>query len=217
MLLCLVENAYPSIGNAIAEKVYPGLWAYKLRYHLGGAPFFYLYRDLPNFNINLIFNTVGAALIFSTTLIASILFLFKIRLLHIGQRMLDKLKHFMTAHRESRPQLEAEPEEKKNDKVIEPEKTAPFEAESDFLRFVKLRIPSSNIQEGSLKGPEMNSAGPDMLGIRPEKNLKVRPSMTRKEQQSEEAEAEKITTLDLPDEKEAFKKPVEVQPTKASR
>jgi len=175
MLLSLVESDYPSIGNAIGASAYPGLWVNKFRYHLGGAPFHYLYQDLPNFNMNHVFNTVGGALIFSTTLIASILFLFKIRLIHICRIIIEQVKKVVTLHRETRPPIQLEPEEKKQRPK---EGAAEPSQESDFLRFVKLRIPSSSIQEGSLKATGLNAGGNDMLGIQPEKNLKVRPSMT---------------------------------------
>jgi DNA segregation ATPase FtsK/SpoIIIE, S-DNA-T family len=208
ILLSLIESDYPRIGNMVGANLYPGLWVKKMRYHLGGAPFYYLYTDLPNFNINHIFNTVGAALIFSTTLIASLLFLFKIRLIGICQMLLALVKKIMTTHRETRPVIESE--ERKPETLEEKAAAVTQEPESDFLRFVKLRIPSSTLQEGSAKAqtsPHANN--PDMLGIQPEKNLKVRPSISRKEQTDEE-ETAPIKALDIPtDDREAFKKPVE--------
>lgn len=220
MLLSLVESDYPRIGNLIGETFYPGLWIKNMRYHLGGAPFYFLYADLPNFNINHIFNTVGAALIFSSTLIASILFLFKIRLVSICQFILAQAKKILTAHRETRPPL-AEAEEMPSTAKAEKAEKPAAEPVSDFLRFVKLRIPSSTIQEGSSKSQSAHSHAPDMLEIQPEKNLKVRPSISRKEQ-NDEQEATPIKALDAPtDEREAFKKPVDapsaVATTKAKK
>ena len=46
MLLSLIESDAPQVGQKIGEAFYPGLWSNGMRYHLGGAPFFYLYRDL---------------------------------------------------------------------------------------------------------------------------------------------------------------------------
>src|SRR5262249_13214368 len=53
-------------------------WKQKLRFHLGGAPFFYIYHDLPEVNLYRIFNALGVALFFSCTLIASWMYLAKI-------------------------------------------------------------------------------------------------------------------------------------------
>ena len=95
MLLSLIESDLPSFADGIGKFFYPGLWAHKMRYHLGGAPLFYLYRDLPSLNLHHILNTVGAALIFSSTLIASLLFLFKISLVSQLQKITASIKKGM--------------------------------------------------------------------------------------------------------------------------
>lgn len=215
ILFSLIESDYPATGSLIGQNLYPGLWAKKMRYHLGGAPFYYLYADLPTVNIRTILNTVGAAIIFSSTLIASILFLFKIRLLNTCQIILGQLKKIVITHRETR--TPAEIENKKSEKGTAKEakvkeakefKEEP-ENESDFLRFVKLRIPNSTIQEESVKAQNPQPNVNDLLGIQPEKNLKIRPSISRKEQTDEENEEPKvIKSLDaIGDDREAFKKP----------
>ena len=61
------------------------------------------------------------------------------------------------------------------------------ESESDFLRFVKLRIPG--LMEENTAKPNPLATPPGMLAIQPEKNLKMRPSISQKEQVDEEAEA----------------------------
>ncbi|MCE2983909.1 MAG: DNA translocase FtsK [Parachlamydia sp.] len=196
MLLSLIESDFPTAASTLGRAFYPGLFAKKMHYHLGGAPFFFIYHDLPFLNFNHIFNTLGVALIFSSTLIASLLFLFKIRLIHVCQFIVEKFKKEMGAKRDSKAQQEP----KKDKSVVE-------EADSDFLRFVKLRIPSAHFQEDSTK----NSPSNDMLGIQPEKNLKVRPSLSRKEEEESEPQ---IAEVSLPDEgKEAFKRP-SVEPSK---
>lgn len=163
MLLSLIESDFPSFSNRIGLTFYPGLWTNRLRYHLGGAPFFYLYQDIPAINFNHVFNTFGAAFVFSTTFIASLLCLFKIRPLHLIQKFIDKYKS-----RHSQNSLEG----KEITKVS---------GESDFLRFVKLRIPTS----ASANDASKTAAPQDMLAIQPEKNPKVRPSISRKEQSDE--------------------------------
>jgi S-DNA-T family DNA segregation ATPase FtsK/SpoIIIE len=195
MLLSLIESDAPRLAQAIGETFYPGLWANKMRYHLGGAPFYYLYRDLPAFNLNHILNTVGVALIFSSTLIASLLFLFKISLISICQSLLASIKQGIEQRRALAvaPQPSApEQVQKKENKKEEESKKSPSEdsatPDSDFLRFVKLRIPTTPFQESSPKPVVPLAPSPDLLAIRPEKNPKERPSVSRKEQSDGEAD-----------------------------
>lgn len=170
MLLSLIESDYPNLSDRIGMTFYPGLWIKHLRYHLGGAPSFFIYQDLPGINLNNVFNTFGATLIFSSTFIASLLFLFKVQPLKIIQKIIIHLK-----------------------KQKEESQKVPAEnPESDFLRFVKLRIPTSLPSID----PSKTVTPPDMLGIQPEKNLKIRPSLSRKEQSDSNKE--------LQEEKERF-------------
>lgn len=195
MLFTLIECDAPSFASSLNQFFYPGLWAKKMRYHLGGAPFFYLYCDLPSFNFNHMFNTAGVALIFSSTLIASLLFLFKIHLVSICQKFIQSVKQGLQHRRTletTSPLPSKEPNSKKNErKETEPQNADLDESkkpESDFLRFVKLRIPTHTPQENSNKSLPSQSSSPDMLAIRPEKNLKERPSLSRKEQNEGELE-----------------------------
>lgn len=196
MLLSLIESDAPHLAKKMGETFYPGLWDHGLRYHLGGAPFYYIYRDLPSFNFNHIFNTVGVALIFSSTLIASLLFLFKIRLISICQALIHSIRQGIEQRRSLAAQLNpvlAEVQKKENKKEEElkrdktkteiKEESAP---ESDFMRFVKLRIPTTTTETNPKTLPVTPS--PDLLAIRPEKNLKERPSLSRKEQNEENEE-----------------------------
>lgn len=224
MLLSLIESDAPFLAQDISQTFYPGLWAKKMRYHLGGAPFFYLYRDLPSFNFNHIFNTVGVALIFSSTLIASLLFLFKIRLNLIYQALIAIIKQSMEQRRTLalktvKPVPDSSPKKEEESKKISNDETLP---ESDFLRFVKLRIPTPS-QDNQAKPPVSLATSPHHLAIRPEKNLKERPSLSRKEQSDVEIENQLVemaiplkkrgqieSPLSLEEEgREAFKKPTE--------
>ena len=65
MLLSVIEDAYPSLKSLIGNAFYQNIWQRKIRFHLGGAPFFYIYRDLPDYNLARIFNSIGAGLIFT--------------------------------------------------------------------------------------------------------------------------------------------------------
>ena len=60
MLLCLIEDTLRG------------------RSQLGGSLFWYLYHDLPHLNLNRAVSAIGVSLVFSSTLIASLLILFKI-------------------------------------------------------------------------------------------------------------------------------------------
>lgn len=185
MLLSVIESDIPRLGQPLGKFFFAGLWEKKMRYHLGGAPFYYFYRDLPSFNLNHVLNTVGAMLIFSSTLIASLLFLFKIRLVTICQSLLNAIKQGIVQRRESfeTGELDSKLSVKNvgiKEKLKEELNSPP---ESDFMRFVKLRIPiGGNTQDNSAKSnsTQSQSHSPDLLGIQPEKNLKERPSITRK-------------------------------------
>jgi S-DNA-T family DNA segregation ATPase FtsK/SpoIIIE len=237
MLLSLIESDAPYIGQKLGEMLYPGLWANRMRYHLGGALFYYLYRDLPAFNLNHIFNTVGVALIFSSTLIASLLFLFKIRLISLCQRLISSIKQGMeqrralTAHLPMPVPEQAPKKENKKEAEAKKEKfkTEEEKPESDFMRFVKLRIPTPAIQESPAKIVPTIAPSPDLLAIRPEKNPKERPSLSRKEQSEENAmdlftpmprlkkgEGTAATYLGEEEGRDAFKKPSESAPKETS-
>ena len=175
ILLSLIEDRYPSAGSFLGNSLYTNLWKRKLRYHLGGAPFYYLYKDMPVFNLHRMLNTAGVAIIFSSTLLASLLFLFKItpqQILRTFSLLFRKLKEYFTPEKTEPLEKDPEPEVQK-----EPEQTE----ESDFMRFVKLRIPgqpNSNQPQGI---EEPQTPQQDMLAIQPETNLKERPSLSRKE------------------------------------
>jgi S-DNA-T family DNA segregation ATPase FtsK/SpoIIIE len=232
MLLSLIESDAPRFAQKISQTFYPGLWAHRMRYHLGGAPFFYLYRDLPSFNFNHIFNTVGVALIFSSTLIASLLFLFKIRLVFLCQKLITSIKQGMEQRRTlatQTPQPIQEQSNKKESRKEEEQKKAQNAnptPESDFMRFVKLRIPTTSSQENYAKTSSSLAHSPDLLAIRPEKNPKERPSVSRKEQSDVEADkdayetpplrskkrtgqGESILQIGEDDGRDAFKKPAD--------
>jgi S-DNA-T family DNA segregation ATPase FtsK/SpoIIIE len=171
-LLSVIESDYHTLSEGLKETFYPGLLLKKMHYHLGGAPFFYVYQDLPFYNLSRLLNTTGVFLVFSTTLGASILFLFKIRLYPIWNTFVEWFKQEWV----SRSSISQE--------VLEPqtEHIPTSGEESDFLRYVKLRIPHTLTTEGGNKNLQAHLVPPDLLAIQPEKNLKIRPSLSRKEQ-----------------------------------
>ncbi len=52
-----------------------------VRHNLGGVPFYYLYRDLPNFNLQHLLSDLGVTITFTLTAIVSFLFLTEIRVI----------------------------------------------------------------------------------------------------------------------------------------
>ncbi|MEI6242631.1 MAG: DNA translocase FtsK 4TM domain-containing protein [Chlamydiota bacterium] len=87
ILLNVFAESHSSLLQFIQKKMYtetvqrefpfPHL---QVRYNLGGVPFYYLYKDIPYFNLQKLFSDVGIVLLFSLiTLVSSYLF-FEIKL-----------------------------------------------------------------------------------------------------------------------------------------
>lgn len=186
ILLSLLEDRYPAAGNWVSNAFYKGPWERKMRYHLGGAPAFYFYHDMPGYNLLYIFNALGVGIIFSGTLIASLLLLAKLSpftLLTKIPPLFGFLKHVprlsLNAFNKIRPDAEPQkmiPEEEPPTAKKAPEIESPKEHDSDFLRYVKLRIPSLQSALPTSEHPQG-----EMLAIQPESNPKTRPSLSRKE------------------------------------
>lgn len=136
MLLTLIEEQSPGLKQVIGHIFYKGLWERKLYFHLGGAPMYYIYKDLPIFNLHYTFNTIGVAILSSFTLVTSILFLTKTsprRIPEFFTTLCRTIKDFIW-NKEMKPVL----------------------AQGDDQRFVKLRTPSQPTLE-----QEMMAINPD--------------------------------------------------------
>ncbi len=182
ILLNLFEDRYPAIGAEVNSFFYGSVSARKTHYHLGGALFHYFYRDMPGFNLLYIFNAVGVAIVFSGTLLTSLILLIKINPLNLLAKIRLPSSNKSTSltpapaiivNSPSLP-FKAEPVKEK-EKEKEPEK----QEDSDFLRYVKLRMP------GSTPSPSVTNELPaqmqnEMLAIHPSNNLKSRPSLSNK-------------------------------------
>lgn len=189
MLLSLIESNLPLLKAFFIDRFYSSLWERRLRFHLGGAPFYFIYHDLPIFNLSRTFNALGVGLIFSCSLITSVLFLAKISPSYI----FESLQKFYQMLRQSAAQRQAQASMAKQNNLKlstdSPSSAKESEKESDFLRFVKLR---------TVENP--HSAQSDMLAIQPELNLKSRPSVSKKEQgeQQKRKEVEELPPVHLP-------------------
>ena len=167
--MSLIEEQFPQARLMLGNLFYPALIKERQYYHLGGAPFFFLYRDIPLINLHYMLNSVGIAIIFSATLLAGLLFLSKVSLI----QLVASLKKSFQRDPEIQPALE------QGSIKSEPE---PSDKDTDFMRYVKLRIPegppniNSTDRDGAVPPPMQ-----ELLAIRPEKQLTTRPSPSRKE------------------------------------
>jgi S-DNA-T family DNA segregation ATPase FtsK/SpoIIIE len=86
ILLNVYSDSHPlqasSLGTRIyTETIYENYPSIHVRYNLGGVPIYYLYKDLPFFNLHQIIGPLGTNLIFSLMAIVSFLLLTEIRIL----------------------------------------------------------------------------------------------------------------------------------------
>lgn len=156
MLLTVLEQTFPETGEYLGSIFYTQLWNRNLHFHLGGAPFYFLYKDFPLFNFERVLNSIGVALLFSGTLITSLLILTKTdprSILNFFIELKDKFLELFK--RDSKPIINNEPVE-------------------SLLRKVRLRVPSFSPTDGNKKDAF------DTLEIQPEINLQDRPSLSKK-------------------------------------
>lgn len=178
ILLSLIQDLYPLQTRWLNSTFFASAWERKIRYHLGGAPFFYLYHDLPGYNLIHIFNALGVALIFSSTLLASILFLLKVNPFLLVNKLVELCKKIKLPALPEMPPQEIKIEKAPIKIPFQSEPEKPKDTVSDFLRYVKLRIPGASNQNAA--NPDSPSQQPEMLAIQPESNPTARPSLSRK-------------------------------------
>lgn len=169
IILSLIEDRLPSFATILGNTFYTNLWQRRLHYHLGGALFYYLYHDLPLFNLQSILNTTGVAILFSCTFLASLLFFTKTTPAQILAAVINFFKYVKS-------QLTMPPQEEVENLNVE----SSLEEENQ-MRFVKLRIPGAPSPTQQPSAPAAQSGNSqEMLGIQPETNLTVRPSISQK-------------------------------------
>ncbi|MEM1283310.1 MAG: DNA translocase FtsK 4TM domain-containing protein [Chlamydiota bacterium] len=191
MLLSLLEDRYPYIGRSLGRAFYTDEWNRGTYYHLGGAPFFYIYHDLPKYNLYRILNTFGVGIFFTGTLFTSVMLLTKIH----PRAILEKLQTLYYRFKETFPKSK----ETFTDYVVEA--NIPGKAS----RFVKLKTSVS--EEAPKKG--YKTAKHDLLEIQPETNLKERPSVSRKK----EEQLKPSFPFDFPSSKQEEIKPDSTSPS----
>ncbi len=181
MLLSLFEDLYPSVVTSVSPYLYPNASRHLLRYRMGGIPFYYFYGDLPIFNFKHAFNSVGVFLIFSSIMLASLIFFSKSSVAEIIKSI--------------RVLFERKPNEASS---TIPEPVFAKEPEPDFMRYVKLRIPEGLSAQTSPSAPPA-AQQQEMLEISPDKDPKTRPSVSRKEPQRHQINSS--TPLETPPKK----------------
>jgi DNA segregation ATPase FtsK/SpoIIIE, S-DNA-T family len=155
ILLSVIEREKPELSEVLSHFFYPVLKDSRLHYHLGGAPFYYLYHDLPYFNFERLFNALGTSAIFLTVWIGSVLFLAKIspwKVYAVLKGMLLPQKQPLQV-----PSMKFE-------------EALPFKQDSEVMRYVKLRTPE-----------QTSKAADEQICIQPEIEPKVRPTLSKKE------------------------------------
>ncbi len=115
ILVTLLEDQWGAFNDKIERIFYPHIPRWYHPYYLGGFPFHYLYEEIPAINLKTIFNVAGVAIIFSCTLLSSLLFFSGGSLIKIVRTLIDFLKS---------------------------KETTDAKKEEGFMRHVKLRLPS---------------------------------------------------------------------------
>lgn len=157
ILLNLFEALYPSLGDLLGARLIIRDDPVVMRLHLGGAPFYYLYRELPHFNLHRMLNTGGILLIFSNLLLASFLVLTRFRMSPLWAAL-------MRIWPERKP--------------LAAEGVAPPEPAASLWRYVKLSLGGGG--GANPVATPTASAPSEVLAIRPETDLKQRPSISGK-------------------------------------
>lgn len=192
ILLSLIEDQFPSLKSALSNFFYKDPFLKKNYFHLGGSPSYYIYHDLPHYNLLYVLNALGVGLVFSGSLLTGIMLLANVNPFpwlekgwELFKRTLQLIPKFeFRSSEQEEEEQEVKPTFKKsaaeNKPIIpDPSKDSFQNNDSDFLRYVKLRIPSMQTAQAA---PSPDASNPEMLAIQPETNLKTRPSLSKKEQ-----------------------------------
>lgn len=160
LLLSLLEDQAPFAAREIEKALFPSYLDKGGRPHLGGTPFFFIYKDLPLINLSRLLNAYGIALLSIALILTSFFLLFKIS----PSSLIDRFRGLFA-------KTESEPDTK-TEKTAWIKEEEPKEAEA---RLVKIKTSPNQISQGREPQRELET-----LMIRPELNLTERPSLSRK-------------------------------------
>lgn len=181
--LSLIEAKFLTAGNFLGNTFYKELWNLK-NYHLGGAPFYYIYHEMPSYNLHRMFNTTGMAIIFSCTLLTSFMLLTDVKPASVAGFFFSLLTKLKNAFSRIPNFVLKQSETAKPEKIkFSENESVDLKAESDFLRYVKLRIPGNAQSQSDQANPPPENQ--ELLQIQPEANPTSRPSLSKKESKEE--------------------------------
>lgn len=63
LILCMTEETLPSFNQWLGETLLTQMWQQRRHFHLGGAPLFFLYHDLPYYNLLQLLNNLGVTIL----------------------------------------------------------------------------------------------------------------------------------------------------------
>lgn len=178
ILLSVLDSFYPSLGLFFGSRLIGRESPLMMRLPLGGAPFEYLYTTLPRFNLQRMLNAGGTLLIFGSLLLVSFLILTQSRL----SPLLEAIKRVWPKRQPTVP-VEGSP--------------AVQEPKTSLWRNVKLSLGGIT---NSSSTPTTPSAAPvgEVLAIRPETDLKQRPSISGKTLATAPRQPEKPAPVAVP-------------------
>ncbi len=103
LLLNLFAEWSPAFGSFFENRIYSETYFFDFpfphrttRYNLGGVPLYYLYSDLPTFNLQRMLSDVGIGLTFSIAAIVSFLLLTEVELIPLLTSLKNKLVSLKT-------------------------------------------------------------------------------------------------------------------------
>lgn len=163
ILINLIEELYPEWGGHFSSAPVEAGWT-PLKLPSGGAPFYALYKKWPVLSLHRLFNTAGIFLFFGILAVSSFLFLTQLHLLPLLSWIAGAIRRLSTV---------------KNPPLSEGES-------SSLWRYVRVRLGTAAPppkQANSEQAPPQSSTetSTDLLAIRPEKDLKQRPSLSGKQ------------------------------------
>lgn len=162
ILMNLTGELYPEWGGHFSSFPVEKGWS-PLQLPNGGAPLYALYKKWPHFSLHRLFNTAGIFLFFGTLASVSFLYLTQLSLLPLLTWMRVRPQSALPT-----PSNAA---------------TLPISESNSLWRYVRVRL-GGMPPPPKVNGVEQESTAStgDLLAIRPEKDLKQRPSLSGKQE-----------------------------------
>lgn len=186
VLVNLTEELYPEWSGHFSSLPVEPSWA-PLKLPNGGAPVYSLSKKWPQYSLHRLFNTAGIFLFFSSLAFISFLSFTQLRLLPL----------FMWVRR----QLQKDPLPVSSE-VSTPQPTQTESEPTSLWRYVRVRL-GETVQGKQESSSTQGAPAPGLLAIRPEKDLKTRPSISGKQE---------VPVPLAPPRKELFKAPLKENP-----